>query len=48
MEHSAAAQAAPGKACGTCMMCCVATHRRAEKPSGLWCRHAVIGKLRHL
>jgi hypothetical protein len=45
MEDSAAAQAAPGKACGTCMMCCkVLRIEELEKPSGLWCRHAVIGK----
>jgi hypothetical protein len=45
MEHSAAAQAAPGKACGTCMMCCkVLRIEELEKPPGLWCRHAATGK----
>jgi hypothetical protein len=45
MEHSAVSQAAPGKACGTCMMCCKLPRiEELEKPPGLWCRHAVIGK----
>jgi hypothetical protein len=45
MMPSASVQAAPGKACGTCMMCCkLPLIPELEKPSGQWCRHAVIGK----
>jgi hypothetical protein len=42
---SASSQAAAGKACGTCMMCCkVPLIKELEKPSGHWCRHAAVGK----
>ncbi len=37
----------PGRACGTCMMCCKVLAISAEemtKPPGVWCRHAVVGK----
>jgi len=45
MELSASPQVAPGKACGTCMMCCKLTRiEELEKPAGRWCRHAMTGK----
>ena len=45
MELSASPQVAPGKACGTCMMCCkVPPIPELEKPACRWCRHAVPGK----
>jgi hypothetical protein len=45
MDPSASVQAAAGKACGTCMLCCkVPLIRELEKPADRWCRHAVIGK----
>jgi hypothetical protein len=45
MKLSASSQAASGKACGTCMMCCKLLRiEELEKPAGRWCRHAVIGK----
>ena len=35
----------PGRACGTCMMCCkVPSIEEFAKPPGVWCRHAVSGK----
>jgi hypothetical protein len=35
----------PGRACGTCMMCCkVPAIEEFAKPPGVWCRHAVAGK----
>ena len=35
----------PGRACGTCMMCCkVPAIEEFAKPPGVWCRHAVSGK----
>ena len=35
----------PGRACGTCMMCCkVPQIDELNKPAGVWCRHAVTGK----
>jgi hypothetical protein len=35
----------PGRACGTCMMCCkVPAIEEFAKPAGVWCRHAVPGK----
>jgi hypothetical protein len=45
MNPSASPQAAPGKSCGTCMMCCkLPLIKELEKPSCQWCRHVVIGK----
>jgi len=45
MESSASPQVAPGKACGTCMMCCkVLPIPELAKPAGQWCSHAVTGK----
>jgi hypothetical protein len=45
MKPSAVSQVASGKACGTCMMCCkLPLIKELEKPSGRWCRHAMIGK----
>ena len=44
MELSASPQLAPGKACGSCMMCCKVPYiREFKKPHGTWCRHAVPG-----
>jgi len=35
----------PGRACGTCMMCCKVPYIKAfEKPAGVWCAHAAAGK----
>ena len=31
----------PGRACGTCMMCCKVPYvAELDKPAGVWCRHA--------
>jgi hypothetical protein len=41
------ADVVPGRACGSCMMCCkVPTIKdpELEKPPGVWCRHAIAGK----
>jgi hypothetical protein len=38
-------QLVPGRACGTCMMCCKVPYiQEFEKPPGVWCRHAATGK----
>jgi hypothetical protein len=35
----------PGRACGSCMMCCKVPYiEEFDKPPGVWCRHAVPGK----
>src|SRR4051794_3985517 len=35
----------PGRACGSCMMCCKVPYiKEFEKPAGVWCKHAVAGK----
>jgi len=35
----------PGRACGTCMMCCkVPAIEEFAKPPGVWCKHAASGK----
>jgi hypothetical protein len=35
----------PGRACGTCMMCCkVPAIEEFAKPPGVWCHNAVSGK----
>jgi hypothetical protein len=35
----------PGRACGTCTMCCKLTKIDAvQKPAGIWCRHCKPGK----
>jgi hypothetical protein len=45
MNPSASSEVAPGKACGTCMMCCkLPLIQELDKPTDRWCRHAVIGK----
>jgi hypothetical protein len=45
MNPSASSEVAPGKACGTCMMCCkLPLIEELDKPVDRWCRHAVIGK----
>jgi hypothetical protein len=48
METAETAQApyiVPGRACGTCMMCCkVPAIEEFAKPPGVWCKHAVPGK----
>ncbi|MDB5569855.1 MAG: hypothetical protein JWN93_1038 [Hyphomicrobiales bacterium] len=39
------ASLAPGRTCGTCMMCCKVLHvRDLDKPPGVWCGHATPGK----
>jgi hypothetical protein len=44
MTSSTSPQFAPGKACGSCMMCCKVPYiTDFKKPYGLWCRHAVPG-----
>ena len=38
-------QLVPGRACGTCMMCCKVPYiKEFEKPAGVWCKHAAAGK----
>jgi hypothetical protein len=38
------AHAAPGRACGTCTLCCkVFQLAELEKPAGVWCRHCAQG-----
>ena len=45
MPLSASRQPAPGKSCGSCMLCCkVLDIREFKKPPGAWCVHAVSGK----
>jgi len=45
MNPSASSEVAPGKACGTCMMCCKLPRiEELDKPADRWCRHAVMGK----
>ena len=45
MEPAEAAHVVPGRACGTCLMCCkTLTIKELEKPPGVWCRHVVTGK----
>ena len=45
METSHQPHLVPGRACGTCMMCCKVPYiKEFEKPAGVWCRHAVPGK----
>jgi hypothetical protein len=45
LEHSTQPHLVPGRACGTCMMCCkVPAIEEFAKPPGVWCRHAVSGK----
>jgi hypothetical protein len=45
MPVSASRQPAPGKSCGSCMMCCKVPHiTEFKKPPGVWCAHAVTGK----
>jgi len=44
-ELAPAPRLVPGRACGTCMMCCkVPAIEEFAKPPGVWCRHAVSGK----
>lgn len=45
MESSPSPRLVPGRACGTCMMCCkVPAIEEFAKPPGVWCPHAVSGK----
>lgn len=45
METSDVPHLVPGRACGSCMMCCkVPAIEEFAKPPGVWCRHAVSGK----
>src|ERR1700730_953620 len=45
MNPSESPELAPGKACGTCMMCCkLPLIEELNKPIDRWCRHAVPGK----
>jgi hypothetical protein len=45
MNPSPFSAVAPGKTCGTCMMCCKLPRiEELDKPADRWCRHAVIGK----
>jgi hypothetical protein len=47
MDTLASSKVAPGKACGTCMMCCKVlpiSTQELTKPPGAWCRHAVTGE----
>ena len=43
--HPTVPRVVPGRACGSCMMCCKVPYiKEFEKPPGVWCRHAVTGK----
>lgn len=43
--ESFVAQPAPGRACGTCTLCCKVFDVPAlEKPAGSWCRHCKPGR----
>jgi hypothetical protein len=45
MESSASPQVAPGKVCGSCMMCCkLPPIPELEKAAARWCQHAAPGK----
>jgi hypothetical protein len=45
LDDSALPHLVPGRACGTCMMCCkVPAIEEFAKPPGVWCKHAVSGK----
>jgi hypothetical protein len=45
METSHQPHLVPGRACGSCMMCCKVPYiKEFEKPAGVWCKHAVAGK----
>jgi hypothetical protein len=45
LENAPLPHLVPGRACGTCMMCCkVPAIEEFAKPPGVWCRHAVSGK----
>jgi hypothetical protein len=45
MQAQAEPHLVPGRACGTCMMCCKVPHIKAfDKPAGVWCAHAAAGK----
>ena len=45
LETAELPQLIPGRACGTCMMCCkVPAIEEFAKPPGVWCKHAVSGK----
>jgi hypothetical protein len=38
-------QIVPGRACGTCMLCCkLASIPELDKPANKWCRHAAPGR----
>ena len=45
MEIPSQPHLVPGRACGSCMMCCKVPYiKEFEKPAGVWCKHAVAGK----
>src|ERR1700719_447449 len=45
LETAELPQLIPGRACGTCMMCCkVPAIEEFAKPPGVWCKHAVSGR----
>ena len=45
MNPAASSEVAPGKACGSCMMCCkLPLIKELDKLTDRWCRHAVPGK----
>ncbi len=44
-ESGAPRTPVPGRECGSCMLCCkVYAIAPLNKPSGVWCSHAVMGK----
>src|SRR5690242_3658954 len=44
-DPSASAQPAPGRACGTCTMCCkLVGIDELSKPMDTWCSHCIPGK----
>jgi hypothetical protein len=45
MEPATSPRIVPGRACGSCTMCCKVTQiAELKKPPGVWCTHAVAGK----
>ncbi len=45
MEPSDVPTIVPGRACGSCAMCCKLTAiPELQKPLGVWCKHVALGK----
>jgi hypothetical protein len=45
MDPATSPRIVPGRACGSCMMCCKVPYiEEFKKPPGVWCAHAVAGR----